>query len=72
MAASRAIEPITAILALGVGQPLFFLTLWALAVHLAMGDIIFKDQPTLRTDLGITAVIGGLTAWRRANEHRVT
>jgi hypothetical protein len=70
--ASGAIEPIAAILALRIGEPLLLLTLGAHAIHLAVGDVIFKDQAAFCTDFCITTMVGGLTARCRADENRMT
>jgi len=67
VATGRAIEPVAAIFALGVRKPLFFLALGTLAIHLAMGDVFFKDQAAFRTDLGIPAMIRGLASRCRAD-----
>ena len=70
MPTSRAIEPVATILALGVGEPLLLFTLGALAVHLTVGDVIFKNKSAFCTDLGITPMIRGLAAWRWADKNR--
>ena len=67
MTAGWAIEPVTAILALRVRQPLLFLALGALSIHLAMADVFFKDQAAFRADFGVPAMIRGLAARRRAD-----
>ena len=72
MPTTRAIEPIAAILALGIGKPLFLFALGALAIHLAVGDIIFKNQAALGANLGIATMVGSLTTRRRADKNRVT
>ena len=72
MAASRAIEPVATVLALRVRQSLLFLALGTLTIHLAMADVFFKDQAAFRADLGIPAMIRGLTAWRRADIDSMT
>jgi hypothetical protein len=72
MAASRAIEPIATILALWVGKALFLFALWTHAIHLAIGDVVFKNQAAFCTNLGITTMIRSLTAWRRTDKNRMT
>lgn len=72
MATGGAIEPIAAIFALGVRQALLLFALGTLPVHLAIGNIVFKDQAALRANLGITTVIRRLTTRRRADKHRMT
>jgi len=72
MPARRAIEPVAAILALRVGEALLLFALWTLTVHFSVSDIIFKDQTTFRTNLGIASMIGCLTTRRRADKNRVT
>ena len=70
--ASRAIEPIATILALGVGKALFLFALGTHAIHLAIGDIVFKDQATFRTDFGVATMIRSLTTRRRTDKNRMT
>ena len=72
VAASRAIEPVATILALGIGETLLLFTLGALAIHLAVSDVIFKNQAAFCTDFGITAMIGCLAAWCRTDKNRMT
>ena len=72
MTAGRAVEPVAAVLALRVGQTLFFLAFGALPVHLAVVDVFFEDQAALGTDLGIPAMIRGFTARRGADIDGVT
>lgn len=72
MTAGRTIEPVTAIFALRVREPLFFLALRTLAVHLAVSDIFIKDQAAFRTNLGITTMIGRLAPRCRTDVDRVT
>ena len=72
MPASRAIEPVAAILALRVGEALLLFALWALTVHFAVSDVIFKDQTAFCTNLGIASMIGRLATRRRADKNRVT
>ena len=67
MTACRATEPVAAVLALRVRQPLLFLALGALSIHLAMADVFFKDQAAFRADFGVPAMIRGLAARRRAD-----
>lgn len=67
MAAGRTIEPVAAVLALRVRQPLPLLALGTLPIHLAMADVFFKDQAAFRADLGIPAMIRGLASRRRAD-----
>jgi hypothetical protein len=43
MATGRAVEPVTAILALRIGKALFLFTFGALTVHLAVGDVFFEE-----------------------------
>jgi hypothetical protein len=68
----RAVEPVAAILALRVGKTLFFLALGTHTVHLAVRNVICKDQPAFCTDLGIATMIGSLAARCRADENRMT
>ena len=70
--ASRAIEPITTILALRIRKALFLFTLGTHAIHLAIGDVVFKNQAAFCTNLGITTMIRSLTARRRTNKNRMT
>ena len=72
MAASRAVEPVAAILALRVGEALLLFALWTLTVHFTVSDIIFKDQAAFRTNLGIASMIGRLATRRRADKNRMT
>ena len=72
MPTGRTIEPVATVLALGIGETLFLFTLRTHAVHLAVGDVLFKDQAALGTDFGIATEVAGFTARCRANEHRVT
>ena len=72
VAAGRAIEPVAAVLALRVRQPLLFLALGTLAIHLAMADVFFKDQAAFCADLGIPAMIRGLASRRRADIDSMT
>ena len=68
----RAVEPVAAILALWVGKTLLLLALGTHTIHLAVGHVIFKDQPAFCTDLGIATMIGSLAARCRADENRMT
>jgi len=72
VAAGRAIEPVAAILALGIGKTLLLFTLGALAIHLTVGDVIFKNQAAFCTDFGITTMIGSLAARCRTDKNRMT
>jgi hypothetical protein len=42
VATGRAVEPVTAVLALRIGKALLFLALGALAIHLFVGDVFIK------------------------------
>jgi hypothetical protein len=70
--ASRAIEPVAAILALGIGEALLLFTLGTFAIHLTVSDVIFKNQTAFCTDFGITTVIGCLAARCRTDKNRMT
>lgn len=72
MATGRAIEPVAAILALGVGEPLLFFAFGTHAIHLAMFNVIFEDQSAFRTNLGIATMVGGFAARSRAGKDGVT
>ena len=72
MTTTGAIEPVTTILALRVGETLLLLAFWALAIHLAIGDVVFEDQTAFCTDLGIAAMIGLLATRRRTDKNRMT
>ena len=72
MAASRAVEPVATIFALRIGEALLLFTLGALAIHLTVSDVIFKNQAAFCTNFGITAVIGCLAARCRTNKNRMT
>lgn len=72
MPASRAIEPIAAILALGIGKPLLLFALGTHAIHLAVADVIFKNQATFRTSFSVATMICSLTARCRADKNRMT
>lgn len=71
MPASRAIEPIAAILALGIGEPLLLFALGTHSIHLAGADVIFKNQSTFCTNFGVATMICGLTARRRTDKNRM-
>lgn len=51
--AGRTVEPVTAVLALGLGKALFLLALGALTVHLAFFDVFGKQQAAAGTFLGV-------------------
>ena len=70
--AGRTIEPVAAVLALRIGKALFFLALGTLAIHLAMGNVLIKDQTAFGTDPGVPAMIRGLAARCRADIDRMT
>ena len=69
--AARTVEPVAAMLALGVGQSLLAFTLRALPVHLAAGHIILEEQAATGAKLGIATVVGCLAARIWADEHRL-
>lgn len=70
MPAGRTIEPVTAVFALGIRQSLLALALGALAVHFAVGDIIFKQQSAFGTRFCIAPEVRGLAVGCRANKNR--
>lgn len=72
MAAGRTIKPIAAILALWIRKALLLFTLGTLAIHLAMGDVLLKDQAAFHTNLGIPAMIRGLASRCRADIDSMT
>ena len=72
MPAGWAVEPVAAIFALGVRQPLFLFTLGTHAVHLAASDVIIKNESAFCADLGIATVIGSLATRGWTDKYRVT
>lgn len=69
---ARTIKPIRTVLTLGIGKPLLLFALGAHTIHLAVGDIVFKNQAAFCADLGVATMVGGLTARRRADKDRMT
>lgn len=72
MPTSRTVEPIATILALWVGKTLFLFALGTHAIHLAIGNVVFENQTTFCTNLGITTMIRSLTTRRRTDKNRMT
>lgn len=72
MSARRAVEPIATILALWVREALLLFTFGTLAIHLAIGDIVFENQTAFSTNLGIAAVIWCFATRHRANKNCMT
>jgi len=69
--ATRAVEPVAAVLALRIGETLLAFAFGTLAVHFTLSDVVFENQPALGTDLCVTTMIGGLATWRRTGKNRV-
>ena len=72
MAAGWAIKPIATIFTLGVGKPLFLFTLGTPPIHLAIGDVVFKDQTAFCTNLGIATMIRCLTTRSGTDKNSMT
>ena len=72
VATARAIKPIRTVLTLRIGKPLLLFALGTHTIHLAVGDIVFKNQAAFCADLGVATMVGGLTARRRADKDRMT
>ena len=70
MPAARAIEPVLAITALGIGETLLLAALRALPVHLLMVDVVVEQQAALRTDPRLAVINIRLAALLRTDEHR--
>lgn len=69
MSAGWAIEPIATIFALGVGKTLLAFAFWAFAVHFAVFDILFEDQPAPGAHLGVPPVVWRFAIGGRTNKN---
>jgi len=70
VAAGRAIEPVFAEFALGLGQPLLLLALGTLAVHFAGFHILPQQQTATGAILGVAFADDGATGRRGAGKDR--
>ena len=72
MSTGRTIEPVAAVFALGIREPLTLFTFWAHTVHFTIGDVVLEKQAAFRTDLGITTMVWRLAARGRTDIYGVT
>lgn len=72
MSAGGAIEPVAAVLALGIGQTLFTLAFRAFAVHFSIFDVFFEQQPALGTSFGVPPVVRRFAIGGGADEYGLT
>jgi len=70
VSATRAVEPVTAIFALWVGQPLLALALRALAIHFAAGHVFLEKQPATRAHFGVAPMVRCFAAGIGTDEDR--
>lgn len=71
VAAGRTVEPVAAMLALGLGQALEFLAFGTLPNHFALTEVVAENQPATGAIRGIAFGDGGTAGWQRTAEHRL-